>query len=154
MRTGWASIGRQLDDGTRRTVAATMAACRTGRSPDLTLDQLDELIRRTKQLRNGSSAVTVTDVAGRFRPSLPIVQELRFAPRDGGNEPGARAVFSDQDAVHAAMPRLRRVLDSIDVPDDGPVRSMAELAADIRAMIEHRVQARYVPLAWRVPDLT
>ncbi|WP_232285659.1 hypothetical protein [Saccharomonospora marina] len=62
-------------------------------------------------------------------------------------------VFSGDDAVHAAIPQLRRALDSIDLPDDGPTRSFAELAAEVAGMIEHRLQARYVEMAWRLPGL-
>ncbi len=57
------------------------------------------------------------------------------------------------DAVHAAIPRLRRALDSIDLPDDGLTRSNRELVGEVARMIDHRLEARYAVLAWRLPSL-
>jgi tetratricopeptide (TPR) repeat protein len=84
---------------------------------------------------------------------LSLGDEAQFTHLDGRDPLDAELGFLGDNAVHAAVPRLRRALDSIDVPDDGPTRSLAELAVDVTRMIEHRVQARYVPLAWRLPGL-
>jgi hypothetical protein len=39
------------------------------------------------------------------------------------------------------------------VPADGSIRSWTELVVDVTGMIEHQVQARYIPLAWRGSSL-
>jgi transcriptional regulator with XRE-family HTH domain len=121
---------------------------------NLTLEQLNELIRQTKEIHDAALVGTATDVAASQFPAVPtVVPKAIFAARDDSDGSAVGDAFSDHDAVHAAMPRLRRALDNIDLPDDGPVRPMRELATDVDAIIEHRVQARYIPLAWRVPDL-
>lgn len=81
---------------------------------------------------------------------LEPVRRLGNAEHD---EPGSVRAFSGDDAVHAAIPRLRRALDRIDLPNDGLTRPLAELAADVAAMIDHRPQARYVEMAWQLPAL-
>lgn len=109
---------------------------------DISLDHLDDLLRRTKQVANAPAPVAV--------PILEPAWLLDTAQRD---EPGSVLAFSGDDAVHAAIPRLRRALDRIDLPDDGPTRSLVELGADVAGMIEDRLQARYVEIAWRLPAL-
>ncbi|MCK2238214.1 MULTISPECIES: helix-turn-helix transcriptional regulator [unclassified Crossiella] len=109
---------------------------------DVSLDHLDDLLRRTKRHTNPSAVLEPFLTPG---PSF-------FVPL-ADHQPGPVNVFSGDDAVHAAIPRLRRALDSIDLPDDGPTRSFAELAAEVAGMIEHRLQARYVEMAWRLPGL-
>lgn len=59
----------------------------------------------------------------------------------------------DLDVVHAAIPRLRRTLDRLDLPDDRPTRSLADLRSEVIETSNHRLQARYVDLARRLPDL-
>lgn len=109
---------------------------------DISLDHLDDLLRRTKRHTNPSAVLEPFLTPG---PS--------FSAPLADHQPGMVNVFSGDDAVHAAIPRLRRALDSIDLPDDGPTRSFAELAAEVAGMIEHRLQARYVEMAWRLPGL-
>jgi transcriptional regulator with XRE-family HTH domain len=120
-----------------------------------TLDHLDELLRRTKRLPDKVTAITPLGSALFEVPRLrlSVGHEAEFAHLDGRDPLEAGLGSLGDDAVHAAVPRLRRALDSIDVPDDGPTRSLTELAVDVTKMIEHRVQARYVPLAWRLPGL-
>lgn len=109
---------------------------------DISLDHLDDTLRRTQAFANACATV---------RPSiLERVGAMGEAERDVS---GSIRAFAGEDAVHAAIPRMRRALDSIDLPDDGPTRSLAELAADVAEMIEHRLEARYVELAWRLPGL-
>jgi transcriptional regulator with XRE-family HTH domain len=109
---------------------------------DISLDHLDDLLRRTKRGANTSAALEPF-----FTPGPSFSQPL------ADRQPGLVDMFSGDDAVHAAIPRLRRALDSIDLPDDGPTRSFAELAAEVAGMIEHRLQARYVEMAWHLPGL-
>ncbi|MFB9729805.1 helix-turn-helix transcriptional regulator [Haloechinothrix salitolerans] len=109
---------------------------------DVSLDHLDDLLRRTKRHTNPSAVLEPFLTPG---PS--------FSAPLADHQPGMVNVFSGDDAVHAAIPQLRRALDSIDLPDDGPTRSFAELAAEVAGMIEHRLQARYVEMAWRLPGL-
>jgi transcriptional regulator with XRE-family HTH domain len=109
---------------------------------DVSLDHLDDVLRRTK--RPADTPATI---------ERAILEPSRsFADPERGRL-GFVSVSSADDAVHAAIPRLRRALDSIDLPDDGATRSLAELASDVAGMIEHRLQARYVEIAWRLPSL-
>ncbi|MDX8140518.1 MULTISPECIES: helix-turn-helix domain-containing protein [Lentzea] len=59
----------------------------------------------------------------------------------------------DLDRVHAVVPRLRRVLDAFDLPEDGPARPLEEIAADVTRINEHRLEARYGVLADQLPGL-
>ncbi|WP_433270751.1 helix-turn-helix transcriptional regulator [Actinosynnema sp. CS-041913] len=71
--------------------------------------------------------------------------ETSWQPSDG-------AVGSPE-VVHAAIPRLRRALDAIDVPDDGPTRPSDEIASDVATVSRHRLEARYALLVRRLPEL-
>lgn len=62
-------------------------------------------------------------------------------------------MFSPDDAIRAAIPRLRRALDRIGLPADRPRRPIPDLAVEVGELVEHRVQARYAPLAWRAPGV-
>ncbi|MEV8443168.1 helix-turn-helix transcriptional regulator [Actinosynnema sp. NPDC051121] len=57
------------------------------------------------------------------------------------------------DIVQVGIPRLRRALDILDLPDDGPTRSLPELAADVARMNNHRLEARYGELVRHLPAL-
>ncbi|RKN45865.1 helix-turn-helix domain-containing protein [Streptomyces hoynatensis] len=57
------------------------------------------------------------------------------------------------DYVHAAMPGLHKVLASYDDPDDGPVRSLAELREAVAAVVTQRLQSQYVGTMRVGPDL-
>ncbi|MBP2474804.1 transcriptional regulator with XRE-family HTH domain [Crossiella equi] len=109
---------------------------------DISLDHLDDLLRRTKRHTNPSAVLEPFLTPG---PSL--------SPPLADYQTGLVNAFSGDDAVRAAIPRLRRALDTIDLPDDGPTHSLAELAAEVAGMIEHRLEARYVEMAWRLPGL-
>lgn len=113
----------------------------------ITSDHLDDLLRRTRRLPDEPSG-NEHSVLEPLAPWAPAT----FA---GGRQtqPDPVDVVSSNDAVRAAIPRLRRALDSFDLPDDGPTRSITELAAEVTEMIEHRLEARYVELVWRLPGL-
>lgn len=122
---------------------------------EITLDHLDDLLRRT-QRRPGVTAAFEHPGSAMFGAPVPQLSHwngARPALDESHDVTGlGDAVFGD-DAVHAAIPRLRRALDSIDLPDDGPTRSVADLGPEVAGTIEHRLQARYVELAWRLPSL-
>jgi hypothetical protein len=51
------------------------------------------------------------------------------------------------------IPSLRRAIGRLGAPDDGPIRIRPELAVEVAAVNEHRLQARYADLAHAVPPL-
>ena len=57
------------------------------------------------------------------------------------------------DSVHSVIPLVRRALDAFDLPDDGPLRPLSEIAADVARLNEHRLEARYGALADVLPNL-
>ncbi|GAB3453805.1 hypothetical protein [Actinophytocola sediminis] len=74
---------------------------------------------------------------GRRRPpdqQTPVIDGL-----DHRRYPPAAEV----DVIHAAIPRLRRALDRLDLPDDGPTRTPANLQGDIIRASDDRLQSRY-----------
>ncbi len=72
---------------------------------------------------------------------------------EGRREDVARPGTSAPSVVHSDIPRLRRVLDTRDLPDDGPVRSFSELTLAVRAVVGRRLQSDYAVLAADVNDL-
>ncbi|MET9225606.1 helix-turn-helix domain-containing protein [Lentzea sp. NPDC003310] len=77
---------------------------------------------------------------------------------DAGATPNAQVAVSvgnadDLGRVHAVVPRLRRVLDAFDLPEDGPTRPLGEIRADVVRANEHRLEARYGVLADELPGL-
>ncbi|MDU0289205.1 helix-turn-helix domain-containing protein [Saccharothrix longispora] len=67
--------------------------------------------------------------------------------------PVEQAAPQQLDIVHVGIPRLRRSLDILDIPDDGPTRSLAELRTAVTLMNEHRLEARYGELVRHLPGL-
>lgn len=55
--------------------------------------------------------------------------------------------------VHDAIPLLRTVIASYDLPDDGPVRPTYHLRAAVNEAVQWRLDAQYVRLSRTVPDL-
>jgi hypothetical protein len=55
--------------------------------------------------------------------------------------------------VHQAIPDLQRAIAAYDLPEDGLVRPLPQIGADVAAAVEDRVQARYVRLSERMPSL-
>ncbi|PWW53121.1 hypothetical protein DFQ13_116111 [Actinokineospora spheciospongiae] len=103
------------------------------------LDRLDDRLRRSIQIVP-QAPLSVTPASMTVLPVL------------GGYPDGGEAI-SESDLVHAAIPRLRRSLDSMDFPDDGPVRPTAGLCSEVIDCVNDRVQSRYVNLARKLPDL-
>ena len=107
----------------------------------VSLDVLDDLLRRT--LRRPAANITTVLVS----PSSSLVTApVERTVQEDGPAPEA-------DVIHAAIPRLRRALDRLDLPDDGPTRSPDDLHGEIIRASDDRLQSRYGNLARRLPDL-
>jgi len=107
----------------------------------VSLDGLDDLLRRTVQPPSTTTTTPalVASSTSRTTTAEQIVHEDGPAP--------------EVDLIHAAIPCLRRVLDRLDLPDDGPTRSLAALRGEIIRASEDRLQSRYGSLARRLPNL-
>src|SRR5437879_5558163 len=81
---------------------------------DISLDHLDDILRRT---RRASDALVTAEFD-------VLNQRFQLVDDADRGEPEVTSTFSGDDAVRAAVPRLRRALDSIDLPDDGPTRPL------------------------------
>lgn len=55
--------------------------------------------------------------------------------------------------MHAAIPDIRIAIDAYDVPDDGPVRSLARLRELTESAMRHRLTSQYTRLAEELPPL-
>ncbi|OUC83322.1 helix-turn-helix domain-containing protein [Streptosporangium minutum] len=55
--------------------------------------------------------------------------------------------------VHDAIPVLRKVIATYDVPDEGPVRPMPALRASVAGAVQKRLSAQYIRLAQTLPGL-
>ncbi|APU21290.1 helix-turn-helix domain-containing protein [Actinoalloteichus sp. GBA129-24] len=107
----------------------------------ISLDALDDLLRRTVRrpaadtstAQDSSVSSPVTNAAGRMVHRNQSVPEV--------------------DVIHAGIPRLRRALDRLDLPDDGPTRSPDNLRSEIIRASDDRLQSRYGGLARRLPGL-
>ncbi|MEU8172210.1 helix-turn-helix transcriptional regulator [Microbispora hainanensis] len=55
--------------------------------------------------------------------------------------------------VHDTIPFLRQVITTCEFPDDGPVRPVPELLADVNEAVEWRLQSQYVRLSSVLPGL-
>jgi len=101
----------------------------------------------------GVSLSTVHKVGlGERRPSDQVLdalaRALRTTPEDllgGPTRTNSR--------VHHAIPELQRTIAAYDLPEDGPVRSLPQIAADVDLAIEDRVQSQYVRLGEQAPEL-
>ncbi|GAQ57209.1 hypothetical protein a10_07078 [Streptomyces acidiscabies] len=56
-------------------------------------------------------------------------------------------------AVHAALPALSAALATQEIPEDGVVRPLRELRADVDATVDWRLTAHYTRIARRLPGL-
>jgi helix-turn-helix protein len=99
------------------------------------------------------------DAAGwTARPAAGSTALARDAlPPGGGAVPGATAPSAAQppsgDVVRLQIPAIRCVLDTHDVPQDGPVRALPVLRDDVAALVGMRLQSSYGRLATRLPQL-
>ncbi|MCT2587569.1 helix-turn-helix domain-containing protein [Actinophytocola gossypii] len=115
------------------------------RALQVSLEELDDLLRRTGRGPSKTNSVAVLD------PPQIAVERVASTPRTSdGRE---RELVAEVDVIHAAIPRLRRALDRLDLPDDGPIRTSADLYDEIARASDDRLQSRYGNLARRLPDL-
>ena len=115
------------------------------RALQVSLEELDDLLRRTARR---SSTATSAAVLAPGSVSVELVPPVPFTSESCEREPVAEV-----DVIHAAIPRLRRALDRLDLPDDGPTRTPTDLHGDIARASDDRLQSRYGNLARRLPDL-
>lgn len=119
----------------------------------VTLEALDDILRETRTRSRPSlrdaTAIQQTDLI----VSLPDERRQRLVNTSDGPQAPYRGTVLEEDLVHASIPRLRCALDSHDLPIDGPTRPLAQLAMGVDQMIEHRLEARYLEMAWTLPDL-
>lgn len=111
------------------------------------------LTRREVETASGVSVSMIRKVEGGER-----------APGDGVLEALARAVGTTPEdllggpgrtdsRVHQAIPALQRAIAAYDLPEEGPVRPLHELAAAVQASVDDRVNSRYARLAEQIPGL-
>jgi transcriptional regulator with XRE-family HTH domain len=112
---------------------------------DMTLEELDDLLRRTKQRH--TRAVAGTTNAG-FGPLTRSSADN--GPRHDHNLTGRADSDQADQAVQAGIPRLRRALDCIDMPEDGPTPPLGDLRLEAMR-IHHQPRQRDIPAA---PDNT
>ncbi|WP_460391094.1 helix-turn-helix transcriptional regulator, partial [Actinophytocola sediminis] len=112
----------------------------------ISLEELDDLLRRT--VRHPDTAVGPSVSAARALANVELVPSASISANAREHPPAAEV-----DVIHAAIPRLRRALDRLDLPDDGPTRTPANLQGDIIRASDDRLQSRYGRLARRLPDL-
>lgn len=55
--------------------------------------------------------------------------------------------------IHDAIPAIRRAIDCFDLPEDGPIRPLTELQADVADATTWRLESRYAQLAELIPGL-
>jgi transcriptional regulator with XRE-family HTH domain len=109
----------------------------------VSLEELDQLLRQTLRHPVATVATSGALVAS---PTSPV-------PSPAVQDSHADGQAPEVDVIHAAIPRLRRALDRLDLPDDGPTRSPADLRAEIIRASDDRLQSRYGRLARRLPEL-
>ncbi|WP_416874021.1 helix-turn-helix domain-containing protein [Kitasatospora sp. SC0581] len=112
-----------------------------------------KLTRRQLEALSGVSYSTIRKVERAERwPGDGILEALTHAlgrtPEDLLDGPGRT-----DSRVHAAVPALQRAIAAYDLPEDGPVRPLPELAAAVDRAVEDRVQSQYARLAEDVPGL-
>jgi transcriptional regulator with XRE-family HTH domain len=112
-----------------------------------------ELTRRQLEEKSGVSYSTIRKV-----------ERAERSPSDGILEALARALGRTPDElldgpgrtdsrVHQAIPALQAAVAAYDLPEDGPVRSLHELAAAVDQATSDRVNSRYGRLAEAIPGL-
>ncbi|WP_405786092.1 helix-turn-helix domain-containing protein [Streptomyces sp. NBC_00138] len=104
-------------------------------------------------LSAGVSYATVRGIErGARRPSENTLHALAAAL---GRDPSRLAAGGGRprDRINAAMPLLSSAIAAYDMPEDGPVRPLAELRVSVSEAESLRLGAQYVRLAQLMPDL-
>ncbi|MFF4989002.1 helix-turn-helix domain-containing protein [Streptosporangium saharense] len=122
--------------------------------------------KRIASIRGGRR-MTQADLAHASNVSLSMIRKLEQGVRDPsggvleaiaaalGVEPsrllGDTARFDGR--VHDAIPLLRTVIASYDLPADGQVRPVRQLQVAVGEAVQHRLNSQYVRLSSTLPDL-
>ncbi|MFE6868285.1 helix-turn-helix domain-containing protein [Kitasatospora sp. NPDC057692] len=111
------------------------------------------LSRRQLAEASGVSESMIQKVGdGRRIPSDQVLEALATALGTTPEELMDGPARTDS-RVHQTIPELQRTIAVYDLPEDGPVRPLAQIAADVDAAVEDRVQSQYVRLGERAPAL-
>ncbi|MFS8104067.1 helix-turn-helix domain-containing protein [Lentzea alba] len=111
----------------------------------VSLEELDDLLRHTVRRSSRTASPVILDA--------PTIAVDVVGPTPSASDSREREPAAEVDVIHAAIPRLRRALDRLDLPDDGPTRSPAGLYGEIARASDDRLQSRYGSLVRRLPDL-
>lgn len=115
----------------------------------LSLEELDSALQRIGT-PSGAHALTRSHDAS---PSVVLRDSSQFTRAMNREQVGLPEPLREEDLVHATIPRLRRALDNYDSPADRPTRSLDQLGQAVARVIEHRLEARYLEMAYEIPDL-
>jgi transcriptional regulator with XRE-family HTH domain len=107
----------------------------------LTLDEVDDALRATIARRTNPA---------RGARAKSVARKATLSPNLSATGSGSLA---PEAAIHSSIPRLRQALNSFDAPGDGAVRPLGELAAAVRRLTAHRLEARYQEMGQELPDL-
>lgn len=109
------------------------------------------------------SQADLADVTGLSLSYIRKVEQGKRQLSDDARETIARGLNISADRlldpgttdsrVHAAIPAIRSVIATYDAPEDGRVRSLSDLRADVRRATQHRIASRYAELVNYLPDL-
>ncbi|WP_410585378.1 hypothetical protein, partial [Amycolatopsis sp. lyj-108] len=97
----------------------------------------------------------------RLAPALNLTfQELRrlvdttpASTSSHGRHDATTKNAAAESVVHAQIPRLRRVLDTRDIPPDGHTRTLDDLQSIVQSIVERRLQSDYTNLSLQLPEL-
>lgn len=117
------------------------------RALQVSLEELDDLLRRTVRRPSRTASVVILD------DPPPTAVDLLVGPTPSASDSRDHEPAAEIDVIHAAIPRLRRALDRLDLPDDGPTRTPAGLYGEIARASDDRLQSRYGSLVRRLPEL-
>lgn len=125
-----------------------------------------ELGLRIATARNAQQ-LTQQQLADRASVSLPTIFKIeqgRRTPSDTTLQHIADALHTTPEhlldgpghsdsRVHQAIPAIRDAIATYDLPEDGPVRPLDQVAADVQRSVSLRVDAQYARLAEAMPPL-
>ncbi|WP_158688149.1 MULTISPECIES: helix-turn-helix transcriptional regulator [Actinomycetes] len=121
----------------------------------VSLADLEERIRRTAASRTAPRPKPPGALDGQSQAGQLAAETLALEAACGQAYYYRPAVPHTPEAayIRARIPILRRVLDSHDIPEDGPVRPVDELNSLVAATVDKRLQSDYRVLAAEVPPL-
>ncbi|WP_369183342.1 helix-turn-helix domain-containing protein [Streptomyces sp. Y1] len=131
--------------------------------PGTTATALGERVKTARHVA-GLTRRQVYDLSGVSISMLRKVEDGERWPSDSVLDALAKAVQTTPEEllagpgrtdsrVHHAIPALQWVIAAYDLPDDGPVRPLPQLAAEVDLAVEDRVQSQYARLAEQMPSL-